>query len=250
LPVEFAVNLLSPKGDVEIASNLMGRVANKGMEGLAITPDGKTLVGVMQSPLLQDRGTDGKYTRIVTIDVNTGATRQFAYPLDNIGTASKPKYPTISEIVAINDHEFLLDERDGKGLGDNSTAVFKRIHKIDLTNAADVTGVSGEANLAGKAVSKELFLDVVAKLTAAGMNPKDIPAKIEGMAFGPDLVSNGVTRHTLYLSNDNDFIGTVVDSNHPAGIANPNRFFVFAIDQADLPTYQRQQIRELHKPVK
>jgi hypothetical protein len=46
-----------------------------------------------------------------------------------------------------------------------------------------------------------------------------------------------VTQHTLYLSNDNDFIGTVTDSNHPNGIDNPNKFFVFAVDAAQLPTF-------------
>ncbi len=45
LPAKFAVALQSPKGDVEIAGNASGRVANKGMEGLAISPDGKTLLG-------------------------------------------------------------------------------------------------------------------------------------------------------------------------------------------------------------
>jgi hypothetical protein len=39
LPAEFAVAAQSPRGDVEIAGNTAGRVANKGMEGLAITPD-------------------------------------------------------------------------------------------------------------------------------------------------------------------------------------------------------------------
>ena len=34
---------LSPQGSLEISGNTSGRVANKGMEGLAITPDGKTL---------------------------------------------------------------------------------------------------------------------------------------------------------------------------------------------------------------
>ena len=46
---------------------------NKGMEGLAITPDGKTLVGAMQSPLIQDGGdVKGGVTRIVTIDIQHG----------------------------------------------------------------------------------------------------------------------------------------------------------------------------------
>src|SRR5581483_8053918 len=102
-----------------------GRVANKGMEGLAITPDGRTLIGGMQSPLIQDGGTSGRFTRIITIDRHSGATHQYAYPLTNIGTAKKPKYPTVSDILAINDHELLVDERDGNGRGDDSTAAYK-----------------------------------------------------------------------------------------------------------------------------
>lgn len=250
LPIEFAANNLSAQGDAEISGNAMGRVANKGMEGLAITPDGKTLVGIMQSPLLQDGATNGRFTRIVTIDVNTGAVRQHAYELTNIGTVSKPKYPAVSEIVAINDHEFLVDERDGKGLGDDSSAAYKKIYRIDLTNAAEVSGMSGEANLAGKAVAKTLFLDVAAKLNAYGITAKNIPAKLEGMAFGPDVAINGVAKYTLYIANDNDFLGSVSGANFPAGIDNPNKFFVFAIDQSDLPTYRRQQIRSLHRPIK
>lgn len=57
------------------------------------------------------------------------------YQLDNIGTAAKPKYSTISEIVAINDHEFIIDERDGKGLGDDSKAVQKKLYAINLSGA-------------------------------------------------------------------------------------------------------------------
>ncbi|MCU1282477.1 MAG: hypothetical protein JWM53_6023, partial [bacterium] len=245
LPSEFAVAHASPQGTVEIDGNTTGRVANKGMEGLAISPDGRTLFGAMQSPLIQDGGTNGRFTRIVTIDIHSGAVVQHAYELTNIGTAAKPKYPTISEVVAINGHELFVDERDGKGLGDNSTAVYKKLYRIDLAGAPDVGGLSGEANLAGKAVAKTLFLDVVATLNAHGIGSNDIPAKLEGMAFGPDVVIDGVVAHTLWLSNDNDFVGTVVDSNHPAGIDNPNQFFVFAVDCAALPGFVHQRLPAL-----
>jgi hypothetical protein len=248
LPIEFAINNLSPKGDVEISGNAMGRVANKGMEGLAITPDGKMLIGAMQSPLIQDGGTSGRFTRIVTVDIETGVMHQYAYQLTNIGTVSKPKYPTVSEILAINDHELLVDERDGKGLGDDSLASYKKIYHIDLANAAEVSGMSGDANLDGKAVSKTLFLDVVAALNTKGIASKDIPAKLEGMAFGPEVKVGGVNKYTLFIANDNDFVGTVTDTNHPTGKNNPNQFFVFAIAPSDLPTYQHQQIHSLHKP--
>jgi hypothetical protein len=243
LPVEFAAPHLSAQGALEISGNTVGRVSNKGMEGLAITPDGRTLVGAMQSPLIQDGGTSAAFTRLVVIDIGTGLVRQFAYPLTNLSAPGKaPKYPTISEVVAINDHEFLVDERDGKGVGDNSAAAFKMIFRIDLAGAADVTGLFGEANLAYKAVTKTPFLDIVAALGAHGIVPNDIPAKLEGLAFGPDVVIDGVAKHTLFVSTDNDFLPTITDSLHPAGIDNPNKFFVFAVDAAALPSYVPQMI--------
>ncbi len=243
VPDMFAISHLSANGDAEISGNTSGRVSNKGMEGLAISADGTTLYGAMQSALAQDGGTNARYTRILKIDLVTGATSQYAYPLTNIGTASKPKYPTVSDIVAINNHEFLVDERDGKGLGDGSNAVVKQLFHIDLDGAQDVSLFVGETALGTAAVAKgQPFLDIVAKLNSHGIVSNDIPAKLEGIAFGPDVEVNGVTKHTLFVANDNDFVGTVTDSNHPAGIDNPNRFFVFAVDAADLPSYEPQQL--------
>lgn len=85
LPSSFYVTNLSPVGATEISGNTSGRTANKGMEGLAITPDGKTLVGIMQAALIQDSNEGGaakKLLRIVTIDIFFGqVTHQFAYKL-------------------------------------------------------------------------------------------------------------------------------------------------------------------------
>jgi hypothetical protein len=230
LPDNLAVSHLGAVEDTEIDANTSGRVANKGMEGLALTPNGKMLVGVMQAPLIQD---GGKIIRIVTIDIATGATRQYAYALT---TGSG-----VSEILAVNDHEFLLDERDGKGQGDGSAAVVKQLFKIDLAGAADVSGLTGAANLAPLAVAKTLFLDVVQALTANGINTIHIPAKLEGIAFGQDVTVNGATKHTLYVANDNDFNVTVADKNNVV-VDNPNQFFVFAFGDADLPGFVPQKL--------
>jgi hypothetical protein len=223
LPANLAVTRLSAQGDMEISGNTVGRVANKGMEGLAITPDGKTLVGIMQAPLEQDAA---KNLRIVTIDIATGATHEYAYKLTS-GSG-------VSEIVALNDHQFLVDERDGKGLGDGTKASVKQIFKIDLDGAQDVTALSGD--LSAKAVAKSLVLDVVAVLGANGIAPAQVPAKIEGLAFGTDVVDNGVLMHTLYVANDNDFVPTS---------AGDNKFYVFGISDAELSkagaTYSAQQ---------
>ena len=166
------------------------------MEGLAITPDGRTLVGIMQNALIQDAklgGAANNLLRIVTIDIATGHTQQYAYLLT---TGSG-----VSEILAINNHEFLVDERDGKGLegGDGSTsnkAAVKQLFKIDLDGAADISSMDG-STAATHAVSKTLFLDIVAVLTANGIAADHIPAKIEGIAFGPDVKVGTSTLHNL-----------------------------------------------------
>ena len=248
LPDNLAISVLSPQKSVEKDNSLnpIGRVTNKGMEGLAITPDGRMLVGIMQANLQQDKK---KSIRIVTIDIETGTTHQYAYQLSDGSGAS--------EIIAVNDHQFLVDERKGNGMADTpllsdeaTPAEVKELFLIDLDGAQDVTDISGD--LSDYAVDKTLFLDIVSKLNAAGIDSLDIPSKIEGLAFGQDVVIDGVTRHTLYITNDNDFLGTIADPHKLPGdasrgmVANPNLFYVFAFADEDLSGFEPQQIREAH----
>ncbi|HLH36636.1 MAG TPA: esterase-like activity of phytase family protein [Alloacidobacterium sp.] len=224
LPADFYVANPKPTGDAEQAANNTGRVPNKGMEGLAITPDGRTLVGIVQNSLIQDAaegGSAAKLLRIVTIDILSGrTTHQYAYLLT---TGSG-----VSEIAALNNHEMIVDERDGKGLGDGSKAKIKQLFKIDLKGATDVSDMDGAA-AAAHAVSKTLFLDVAQQLEQNGFTADQIPAKIEGVAFGPDVKLNGKTVHTLWVANDNDFLQDFSGPN-----TNPNQFFVFGFTDADL----------------
>jgi hypothetical protein len=229
LPAYFSATKPAAEEAIEIPNNKVGRISNKGMEALAITPNGSTLVGMMQQNLAQDKK---KYLRIITIDIATGLTHEFAYKLD--------KGSSVSDILAINDHEFLVDERDGAGLGDGSLAVVKKLYKINLTGATDVSGVAAlsDANLSGiTLVQKQEFLDVVASLNLHGISADKVPAKLEGVAFGPDIVIKGVNKHTLFIANDNDFLPSV------NGVNNPNQFFVFSIDESDLFGYLPQKIR-------
>jgi len=197
----------------------------------------------MQANLEQDKK---KSLRIVTIDIKSGAVHEYAYLLTDGSGAS--------EIVAVNNHQFLVDERDGNGLADTplltdtaSAAGVKKLYLIDLTGAQDVTAIAGpNADLSGYAVGKTLFLDVIAKLNAAGIDSHLIPSKLEGVAFGQNVVINGITKHTLYVANDNDFLATIADPFKLPGdltrglIANPNQFYVFAFDENDLPGYLPQ----------
>lgn len=228
LPQSFFVKNLAPVGSTEIANNTSGRTANKGMEGLAITPDGRTLVGIMQNALIQDAAEGGQAAnllRIVTIDILTGRiTHQYAYLL----TAGSG----VSEICALNNHEFLVDERDGHGRANGDKAKVKQLFKIDLEGATDVGGMTG-TEAVSYAVPKTLFVDLVKSLTLAGMSVSDIPAKIEGVAIGADVKEGSEWVHTLWIANDNDFLEMVADPNGNQ-ISNPNQFFVFSFTDADL----------------
>lgn len=225
LPSSFAVSNLSSSGAAEISGNTTGRVANKGMEGLAISPDGKTLFGFVQSPLAQDGGDGGRYNRIVKIDVATGAVSQFAFDNQIAGKAYNS-----SELLALNDHELIVLERDGKGMGDGSKAAVKQLIKLDLTGAAEVSGIADLRTQPGTAIVGTRFLDIKAALNAAGISDALIPAKLEGIAFGEDVVVGGKTMHTLYLANDNDFLATFTPNGGGTPVAYGNQFYVFAFE--------------------
>jgi hypothetical protein len=153
LPDYFGVQNVNSRGNTEISGNTQGRLANKGMEGLALTPDGKTLVGIVQSPLIQDGGAAGVNLRIVTIDIATGAvTHAYVYKLSNQNN-------TVSDITAVNDHQFLVDERDGNS---GLSAVTKQLFLIDVSGATDVKADSTlPANFTAVSKGAQPFLDLL-----------------------------------------------------------------------------------------
>jgi len=115
----------------------------------------------MQSPLIQDGALTaandrvGVNIRILEVDTASGATRELVYQLDS------PSFG-VNEMVAINDHQFLVIERDGKG---GTSAAVKRLNLVDISGATDVSGVAALPSTglpAGvTAVKKSLFLDLL-----------------------------------------------------------------------------------------
>jgi len=208
VPSKFLVANPSADPTDELLLNLSGRQANRGMEGLAITPDGKYLVGLMQNALIQDAGLSGTdrlgvCSRLVKIDLSTGRASEYVYVLEAINRGQG-----VNEILAINDHEFLVLDRDNRSYlkpGDSQAPTRKKIYRIDLNGATDVSGVTqlpaSGAALAAQGivpVAKTLYLDLLAD--EFGLK-STISEKIEGLAWGPDLPDG---RHVLYVMSDND----------------------------------------------
>ncbi len=212
------------------------RTKNKGMEGLTVTPDGRTLVGIMQSALTvpdYGPGSNGKTVkpanvapvRIVTVDLKTKAIHEYLYLLTNPATTVS----AVSEITALSDTKFLVDERDGNQ-GEPGQAAFKDLYEIDLTGATDVKGngvnplgytvttPSGPKSIdayVGDAVTSKAEL----LLAQAGITPVSKTPYLEignvlnqldpsGAFFSHDKIEGVATAdggRTLYLANDSDF---------------------------------------------
>jgi hypothetical protein len=208
-------------GGRKIPAVFANRRANRGMEGLAITPDGKTLVGMMQSPMYNPSKTavaNSVVLRILTFDIATGATKQYAYLMDNVTLTG------VSDIVAVNSTTFLTIERDGLyGGAATNPAAFKKVFKFDISGATDISDANNGATgkLYGTKTVEEL--NNAAGLSGAGITPvsktvvldllKDLPSiyphdKAEGLALLPGNI--------LVISNDDDF--GVVD-NGASGFA-------------------------------
>jgi hypothetical protein len=196
VPAKFAIDLPNADANRELLDNLSGRQANRGMEGLAITPNDRFLFGQMQNALLQDHGlnpgtTDrlGVNGRILKLDLLTGKTREYVYIVDAINRGQG-----VSEILAINDHEFLVLERDNRSwlAAEPQAPTRKTIYKIDVSGATDVSQVESlpEGALPGDIVpvakSKAPFIDLLDP--AFGLQLKDanaISEKVEGLAWVP-----------------------------------------------------------------
>ena len=125
----------------------------------------------------------------------------------------------------------------------------QQVWNVDIAGSADVSGLSGQAALLAKAPTKTLFLDIRAALNARGISDQMIPAKLEGLAFGDDVWVDGVQKHTLYLANDNDFLGTVKLTDGSL-FTYDNQFFVFGFDAADLggSAFVPQEIAAVPEP--
>jgi len=240
--------------DGSLPRELSLRTPNQGMEGLTITPDGSTLVGIMQSALktpgLAGDAKSVPLSRIVAVDIATKAVKEYLYPLAN---PQKTKV-AVSEITALSPTRFLIDERDGK----LEPGADKKIYVADIAGATDVgptstvagatyradggglligdkpletlVGVSTDADAtaalktAGVAVAtKTLHVDLGALLT--GLNA-------QGEFFGHDKVEGLTTPDggkTLIISNDSDFGLNGLKSTTPP----------FALDPKTLPDGQQ-----------
>lgn len=200
-----------------------GRENNRGLEGLAISPDGKYAYAMLQNGLITDASTSpfarSMYTRILKYDTSTGENvAQYAYQLEGSGPA-----PTrgrgISAIVALDENRFMVLERNNRGVGvpdANLDSPDKKVFLIDLTGATDVTNVNliglNPAGVTPVIKAAPALIDLTANTSAASLAAlgNKAPEKWEGLTIGPQLNDGS---YLLLAGTDNDYSVTQNGTN-------------------------------------
>lgn len=199
--------------DRSLPKVLARRRANRGMEGLTITPNGNTLVGLMQSPLYnpaKDSVKTSLVTRILTFDIETGIQHEYVYLLENTSCAN-------SEIVAITDTTFLVIERDMNFLYGNPTGKYKFIYKINIGQATDIHDTQNSDSgllFNGKTIEE---LGELTQLTEFGIVPvtKELIVNLIDLGYVQDKPEGLVilNPNLIAVCNDDDF-GILGDGNN------------------------------------
>ena len=170
----------------EAQANLAG---SRGFEGIAYSPDRSILYPILEAPV---DGDPENSLRIYQYDIAAG---EYAselvglYPLDNPGDT--PTFQ-LGDFTPINDHEFLVIERDDF---EAEEAFFKKVFKIDISEV-DENGF----------VKKEEIIDL---LNIA--DPDDLNGD-NSLAF--DLPITSVEDVLVY---DENTVLVSVDNNYPFG---------------------------------
>ena len=196
------------------------RNSNRGFEGLALSPDEKTLYAVLQSPLDNpDKSVraSARVTRILAMDTATGQlTGEYAYLIEPFNVvdpgAADQTDMKISGLAALAPDTLLVLER---------TDAVARVYAVDLGQATNLLGTAWDDPATAPS------LEALTDLAGAGVTPlpktlvldlaslPNIPAKIEGLAV--------VDANTLAFANDNDFDMGGFDgqgNSQPAGVAS------------------------------
>ena len=201
-----------------------GREDNRGFEGVALSPDGKTVYAILQSALTQDGGRGAGASRLLAINALTGTPQaeyavRFTDPasLGERGTKLKTKNLVFSDLLCLPNGKILALERDNRGQdgsADPKKAVFKSVCVLDLTGATDLLSLPEKPYSLRKAdpkfkplnanqpivyVKKKLFFDFhELDLPSKGLTWDQVPEKWEGLALlSPDR---------LLVIADNDFL--------------------------------------------
>ncbi|MGO2233146.1 MAG: esterase-like activity of phytase family protein [Marinomonas sp.] len=228
------------------------RRANRGMEGLAITPDETTLVGIMQSTLQNPDKAAQKsdLTRIVTVNLITGKTEQYLYRQEKNENSN-------SEISTLTANKFLVIERDGAFLfggpdGEPKAKpnAQKHVYRIDLSTGTSLSNVALSSSIT-RDESHGLMIDGLTleqftikngweALAEKGIKPVNktlVVDMVKAVAYPHDKMEGlwVIDGHHLGVLNDDDFAtwstkGKLEQKHLDKNTIDSNRLYIIKAD--------------------
>jgi hypothetical protein len=257
----FASNNPGPGQAAPVPANpTTGRQNNQGLEGLSVSPDGRTLFALLQSAARQDGGTGGtgprRHTRLLAYDLtvagNPTLKGEYVVPLPTYSLGAATRVPAQSEMLAINNTQFLVLARDGNGRGVASpTSLYRSILVYDISSATNIAGTAYDTTTTPIAPGGVLAAGIIpatsavlvdmnnaAQLAKFGLNngPVDnantLSEKWEALALVPAFDPSAPNDWFLFVGNDNDFIttnGFQDGAPYAAAIDNDNMVLVYRV---------------------
>ncbi len=257
----FASNNPGPGQAAPVPANpTTGRQNNQGLEGLSVSPDGRTLFALLQSAARQDGGTGGtgprRHTRLLAYDLtvagNPTLKGEYVVPLPTYSLGAATLVPAQSEMLAINNTQFLVLARDGSGRGvANPTSLYRSILVYDISGATNIAGTAYDTTTTPIAPGGVLVAGIVpatsavlvdmnnaAQLAKFGLNngPVDnvntLSEKWEALALVPAFDPGAPNDWFLFVGNDNDFIttnGFQDGAPYAAALDNDNMVLVYRV---------------------
>lgn len=261
----FASNNPSPGQPAPVPTDpTVGRQNNQGLEGLTLSPDGKTLFALLQSATRQDGGAGGASTtrfntRLLAYDI-AGATPvlrgEYVFQLPATRTAAGATLVCAqSEILAINNTQFLVIARDS-GFGHTSVIPASQYRKIlvyDISGATNIAGTkfddpahpiapAGVLDSSIRPATRTEFIDINDSAQLAKFRLHNGPTddndnlceKWEAMTLVPALDPLAPDDYFLFVGNDNDFITQSglqdgVAYAHPSGMESDSMLLVYRL---------------------
>lgn len=193
-------------------ANLRG---SQGFEGLALNSSGNKLYAMLEGALRPDDQGDRLLINEFDLASQQYTGKTFFYQRDPQGRA-------IGDLTAINDHEFLVIERDNKQGDPNNPeltipAEFKRIYKIDI-NQIDSNGF----------VQKELVVDLLNIPDPDNLGGNGTTDGVFTFPFVTIESVLPVDEKTLLVMNDNNY---PFSKGRSPGQSDNNEFILVQLDQ-------------------
>jgi len=157
-----------------LPAGLVYRKDNRGLEDIALLPDGTTIVAALQSSIVVPGMKDRIVTELISFDTRTGKTlHEYGYKFDEPSTfapGTRGRKLKISALVPVDQDHVIVQER---------TDEEARFYLVELNPKDD------------------LITEQDKKLVANLAGVKGVPGKIEGAALK--------SKNTLVLTSDDDF---------------------------------------------